>query len=55
MVIAFPPCTHLSAAGAPSWKQKQADGRQQAAIDFVYKIRDADCPLIAIENPNWIF
>ena len=52
MIIAFPPCTHLSGAGAPSWKQKQADGRQQAAIDFVYKIRDAYCDLIAIENPT---
>lgn len=52
MIIAFPPCTHLSAAGAPSWKQKQEDGRQQAAIDFVYAIRDADCDLIAIENPT---
>tara|TARA_R110000824_G_C14942174_1_gene649969 strand:+ start:62 stop:682 length:621 start_codon:yes stop_codon:yes gene_type:complete len=52
MIIAFPPCTHLSGAGAPSWKAKQADGRQQVAIDFVYKIRDADCPLIAIENPT---
>ena len=52
MIIAFPPCTHLSAAGAPSWKQKEADGRQKAAIDFVYKIRDADCELIAIENPT---
>jgi len=51
-IIAFPPCTHLSGAGAPSWKQKQADGRQQAAIDFVYKIRDADCEFIAIENPT---
>ncbi|AUR96317.1 S-adenosyl-L-methionine-dependent methyltransferase [Vibrio phage 1.223.O._10N.261.48.A9] len=52
MIIAFPPCTDLSAAGAPSWKQKQADGRQQVAIDFVYAIRDADCDLIAIENPT---
>ncbi|AUR81469.1 S-adenosyl-L-methionine-dependent methyltransferase [Vibrio phage 1.007.O._10N.261.55.F9] len=52
MIIAFPPCTDLSSAGAPSWKQKQADGRQQAAIDFVYAIRDADCELIAIENPT---
>ena len=52
MIIAFPPCTHLSGAGAPSWKQKQADGRQQSAIDFVYKIRDADCEFIAIENPT---
>jgi len=52
MIIAFPPCTHLSVAGAPSWKFKQADGRQQSAIDFVYKIRDADCEFIAIENPT---
>ncbi|WP_206504702.1 hypothetical protein, partial [Bacillus sp. L75] len=52
MIIAFPPCTHLSAAGAPSWKQKQADGRQQAALDFVYEIRVAMCDLIAIENPT---
>lgn len=54
MILSFPPCTHLSAAGAPSWKQKQMDGRQQAAIDFVYAIRDADCKLIAIENPTGI-
>ncbi len=37
MIIAFPPCTHLSGAGAPSWKQKQADGRQQAAIDLLWE------------------
>lgn len=53
-IIAFPPCTHLAGSGAPSWKQKQADGRQQAAIDFVYAIRDCDCPRIAIENPTGI-
>jgi len=52
MIIAFPPCTHLSAAGAPSWKQKQADGRQQAAIDFVMKIYNSNCEKIAIENPT---
>jgi len=51
MILAFPPCTHLSSAGAPSWKQKQKDGRQQKALDFVYKIRDANCEKIAIENP----
>jgi len=51
MIIAFPPCTHLSAAGAPSWKQKQKDGRQQAAIDFVMSIYNNDCPYVCIENP----
>ncbi|MVB72350.1 DNA cytosine methyltransferase [Vibrio cholerae] len=52
MIIAFPPCTHLSAAGAMYWKQQSEDGRQQAAIDFVYAIRDSDCEFIAIENPT---
>lgn len=51
MIIAFPPCTHLSAAGAPSWKEKQSDGRQQRAIDFVREIYNSECDLIAIENP----
>jgi hypothetical protein len=54
MIIAFPPCTDLSAAGAQYWKQKQEDGRQKKAIDFVYAIRDADCSYIAIENPTGI-
>ena len=55
MIIAFPPCTHLSGAGAPSWKAKQADGRQQKAFEFVLSIWNADCPMIAIENPTgWL-
>ena len=54
MIIAFPPCTHLSVAGAPSWKIKQADGRQQAAIDFVLQIYNSKCNYIAIENPTGI-
>lgn len=53
-IIAFPPCTDLSAAGAPSWKIKQADGRQQKAIDFVKKIWTNKCKHIAIENPTGI-
>lgn len=51
MVLAFPPCTHLSSAGAPSWKIKQADGSQQKAIDFVLAIYNYNCDMIAIENP----
>jgi site-specific DNA-cytosine methylase len=54
MIIAHPPCTHLSAAGAAYWKQKQEDGRQQQAIDFVLMIAKTDCPKIAIENPTGI-
>ena len=51
MIIAHPPCTHLSLSGAKYWAEKRADGRQQAAIKFVENIWDADCPRICIENP----
>ena len=51
MIIAFPPCTHLAISGSKYFPEKIADGRQQAAIDFVEQIWDADCPKIAIENP----
>ncbi len=51
--IFFPPCTHLSAAGAPSWKQKQADGRQQQAIDFFLTFTELDIPW-CVENPTGI-
>lgn len=51
MLIAFPPCTHLADSGARHFAKKQADGRQQEAIDFFMKFANADCPKIAIENP----
>ncbi len=51
MIIAFPPCTHLASSGARYFAEKQADGRQQAAIDFFMAIANADCHRIAIENP----
>ena len=51
MIIAHPPCTHLSLSGAKYWAEKRADGRQQKAIKFVEDIWDADCPRICIENP----
>jgi hypothetical protein len=54
LIIAFPPCTHLSAAGAPSWKQKQTDGRQQQGIDFFMRIINSPCERIAVENPTGI-
>ena len=51
LMIAFPPCTHLSASGARWWPAKVADGRQQAALDFVQALMDAPIERIAIENP----
>lgn len=51
MVIAFPPCTHLASSGARWFKEKQADGRQQEAIDFFLLFTNLDVPRVAIENP----
>lgn len=51
MMIAHPPCTHLSASGARHWKQKQEDGRQQEGIDFFMKLSRVDIKRKCIENP----
>ena len=51
MMLAFPPCTHLAVSGAVWFKQKQADGRQQSAIDFFMKLINSNIPKIAVENP----
>ena len=55
MIIAFPPCTHLTSAGACAWERKQKDGEQQAAIEFFMAFINADCERIAVENPvGWM-
>jgi len=52
LIIAHPPCTHLSLAGTAKWAEKVADGRQQKAIEFVERIWNAkNCHHICIENP----
>jgi site-specific DNA-cytosine methylase len=55
VMVAFPPCTHLSKAGARWWPAKQADGRQAAAAQFVYDLWAAPIERVAIENPvGWL-
>jgi site-specific DNA-cytosine methylase len=51
MMIAHPPCTHLAVSGARHFPAKIADGRQQAALDFVQRLMDCGIKRIAIENP----
>lgn len=51
MIIAFPPCTHLASSGARWFKEKQADGRQQEAIDFFEWFTELPTQMVAIENP----
>jgi site-specific DNA-cytosine methylase len=51
LLIAFPPCTHLAVSGARWFPEKRADGRQQAALEFVRCIMAAPVDRIAVENP----
>lgn len=51
MMIAFPPCTHLSVSGARWHYGKRMTGLQQYGASFVMKLAKADIPKIAIENP----
>jgi site-specific DNA-cytosine methylase len=51
LLIAHPPCTHLSVSGARHFEAKRMDGRQQAAVSFFMMLAKADIPRIAIENP----
>ena len=51
MMIAFPPCTHLTVSGARHFEQKRKDGRQQQGIDFFMAMINAPIEKIAVENP----
>ena len=51
MVIAFPPCTHLTVSGARHFEKKREDGRQKEAIDFFCKFLKTHCDRVAVENP----
>ena len=49
MMIAFPPCTHLSVSGARWWKGKERE--QIQALWFTFALQNAPIPRIAVENP----
>ena len=51
VMIAHPPCTHLSVSGARHFADKRMDGRQQAGVSFFMLLARAPIPRIAIENP----
>lgn len=51
LMIAHPPCTHLSVSGARHFSAKRIDGRQQSAVSFFMELAKSDIPRIAIENP----
>lgn len=51
LMIAHPPCTHLSVSGAKHFETKRLKGLQQQAASFFLMLAKADINKIAIENP----
>ena len=51
LMIAHPPCTHLAVSGARHFAAKKASGVQDAALDFVRMLLNANISKIALENP----
>ena len=51
MILAFPPCTHLTVSGAKHFEKKRKDGRQKKAIEFFGTILNCKCKRVCIENP----
>ena len=49
LMIAHPPCTHLSVSGARWFKDKKEE--QLEAIDFFMALINAKIPKICVENP----
>lgn len=57
MIIAFPPCTYLTNAGAVRMRVKgkivpERYAKAMEAKDFFMSFLGADCPKIAVENPT---
>lgn len=49
LMIAHPPCTHLTRAGSRWWPDRKAE--QEEALEFVRALLNAPIPRIALENP----
>lgn len=52
MGIFFPPCDHLSIAGACHWKKEEKQIAQKEALAFVLRLMNCGINRIAIENPK---
>lgn len=51
LIIAHPPCTHLTNSGARHFEKKREDGRQREGIEFFCQFLNADCDKVVVENP----
>lgn len=51
LIIAHPPCTHLSVSGARHFEKKRKNGQQRDGIEFFMDFLQCDCEKIVVENP----
>jgi hypothetical protein len=51
LIIAHPPCTHLSSSGQWAYKKGKDINLKYEAIEFFMEFVKADCKKICIENP----
>lgn len=51
LMIAHPPCTHLSVSGSRHFEAKRMQGKQQAAASFFLMLARSPIKSYAIENP----
>lgn len=52
LLLAFPPCTHLSSSGQHWFSRGLKDPKlREDAVEFFMTFAKANCPRIAIENP----
>ena len=54
LMVAHPPCTYLSYAGARWFKTPGRQEKQEAALLFFDELLNAPIPKIAIENPRGV-
>lgn len=52
LIVAHPPCTYLTYAGAGNWNDEGRAEKREAAFDFFMSLYNAPCPRVAIENPR---
>jgi hypothetical protein len=51
IILAFPPCTHLSVSGAKYFEEKRRSGVQREAVDFFLFFTTLPARKTVIENP----
>ena len=51
VIIAHPPCTHLTSSGQWAYKKGKDISLKYEAIEFFMRFANADCERICIENP----